>query len=128
MINSVDTTYRIGGLVELLAAERTMGSKTEGRLTDHLIRLGADISEDVRGLYGPISIEGAYGIEEKVFTSGLWVVQTIRKSSVIRRQRPNFGPMMFRKAFVPAAQKNEEKIVLVAELAVAEAAKLTGWF
>lgn len=114
-------TYRILGLEQLLEVERTFGAKTEGVLTNHLLRLGEDVAMDIRDVYMNYSVEGAYAIMPKVFTSGLWVVQTMTKSRRKQRQRPNFGPMMFREAFIPGVEKNEDKIVLVADLAVQEA-------
>ena len=117
---ALDTTYRIGGLTQLLAAEKTVGAKTQGVLTDHLLKIGDMVKLEVRELYGPYSIKGGQGVQEKVFTSGLWVVQTIVKSRDPAMRRPNFGPLMFRKAFAPAVQHKEEAIVLAADLAVAE--------
>lgn len=124
MIAPIHVTYRIAGLDQLLQAEQTFGAKTEGILTDHLMRLGEDVALDVRNAYLPYSVEGAYGVKPKVFVSGLWVVQTLNKSKVKKRQRPNFGPMMWNEAFEPAARDNEHKIGLAADLAVAEATSL----
>jgi hypothetical protein len=120
----VDITYRIAGLDQLLAAENTVGAKTEGILTDHLLRLGEDVAQDVRHEYLDYSVEGAYGVVAKVFTSGLWVVQTLEKSRDPSKQRPNFGPLMMREAFVPAVEENEPRIVVAADMAIAEATAL----
>jgi len=120
----VDITYRIAGLDQLLAAENTVGAKTEGILTDHLLRLGEDVAKDVRHEYLDYSVEGAYGVVAKVFTSGLWVVQTLEKSRDPSKQRPNFGPLMMREAFVPAVEENEPRIVVAADMAIAEATAL----
>jgi hypothetical protein len=117
-------TYRMAGLTQLLELERTFGAKTQGILTEHLHHLGEQVMEDVRDRYAPYSIEGAYGVVEKVFVSGLWVVQTLPKSRDKNRQRPNFGPLMWRKAFVPAVRDNEARIGIVAEQAVQEAREL----
>jgi len=116
-----EATYRILGLEQLLEAERTFGAKTEGILTNHLMRLGEDVASDIRDVYVNYSVEGAYSIMPKVFTSGLWVVQTMPKSRRKQRQRANFGPLMFREAFIPGVDKNENKTVLAADLAVQEA-------
>lgn len=120
----VDVTYRIAGLTQLLEAENTVGAKTQGVLTDHLLRLGEDVAVDVRHEYLSYSVEGAYGVVAKVFTSGLWVVQTLEKSRDVSKQRPNFGPLMMREAFIPAVDENEPRITLAADLAVAEATAL----
>lgn len=116
-----EATYRILGLEQLLAVEKTFGAKTEGVLTTHLMRLGEHVAEDIRDVYVSYSVEGAYSIMPKVFTSGLWVVQTMPKSRRKNRQRENFGPKMFREAFLPAVDKNEDRIYLAADLAVQEA-------
>lgn len=113
---------RVTGLAGLLEKERTVGAKTEGLLTEHLRTLGDDIAEDVATRYIDYSVAGAQGVQAKVFTSGLWVVQTIRKSRAVLRRRPDFGPLMMRKAFLPAAHDNEAKALLAASLAVEEAA------
>jgi len=120
----IQLTYRVVGLDQLLSAEQTVGAKTQGILTDHLLRLGEDVARDIRGEYLNYSVEGAYGIVAKVFTSGLWVVQTLPKSRYVQKQRPNFGPLMMREAFIPAVDENESRIVVAADLAVAEATAL----
>lgn len=117
-------TYRIIGLEALLEVERTFGSKTEGILTQRLMELGEDVAEDIRTVYREYSPEGAEGVMPKVFVSGLWVVQTLAKSRRKSRQRPNFGPMMYREAFMPAVDKNENKIIMYADQAVVEARAL----
>lgn len=116
-----ECTYRIVGLERLLEVERTFGAKTEGVLTNHLMTLGHKVADDIRDVYVNYSIEGAYSIMPKVFTSGLYVVQTMPKSRRKNRQRPNFGPKMFREAFIPAVDENEDRILLAADLAVQEA-------
>ena len=112
------------GIDRLLEAERTIGAKTEGIFTEHLKKIGDRVTEDVRDRYGPYSVEGAYSVKPKVFTSGLWVVQTRKKSRNESRRRPNFGDLMMKKAFLPAARDNEPYALLAAELAVKEAADL----
>ena len=114
------------GLTQLLELERTFGAKTEGFLTTELHKVGQLIATDARGRYMPYSVEGAQGVQEKVFTSGLWVLQTKKKSRDPRKQRPNFGPLMMRNAFLPAARANESGAVTAAERAV-EAARLRYW-
>lgn len=114
------------GVTELLEAERTFGARTEGFLTTELHKVGQVIASDARARYAPYSVEGGQGVQEKVFTSGLWVVQTRKKSRDPRKQRPNFGPLMMRKAFLPAARDNESRAVAAAAAAV-EAARLRYW-
>lgn len=117
----IGVAFRVQGLTLLLEAEMKTGPEVERRLTGHLMAVGEDVARDIRDLYSPYSVEGAYGIVPKVFASGLWVVQTMDKSRVKARQRPNFGPMMYREAFIPGAEQNEDRVGLAAELAVAEA-------
>lgn len=112
---------RIVGLAELLEKERTFGARTQGILTERLLALGGTVASDVSGRYIDYSPAGAHGVKAKVFTSGLWVVQTIRKSRNPLRQRPNFGPLMMRKAFLPAVRDNEGNVLEAATAAVEEA-------
>lgn len=116
----MDVAARIDGLTELLEKERTVGARTEGALTEHLYTVGEQVAADTRGRYLDYSVDGAHTIQAKVFVSGLWVVQTRRKSRNILRRRPDFGPLMMRKAFLPAARNNEDRILLAASLAVEE--------
>lgn len=122
----IDVGVRIDGLAELLFKEKTVGAKTEGFLTERLLEVGADVARDVATRYEPYSLKGAAGVQERVFTSGLWVVQTIRKSRNVLRQRPGFGPLMMEKAFGPAAADNESNVLLAGEQAVEEA-RLLYW-
>jgi hypothetical protein len=116
----VEGELHIVGLAGLLEKERTAGAKTEGLLTERLLEVGDQVADDVRHRYIDYSAAGANGVEAKVFTSGLWVVQTIRKSRSPLRRRPNFGPLMMRKAFLPAAHDNEAAATAAATAAVAE--------
>lgn len=116
----------IQGLTKLLEAERTVGAKTEGFLTTELLGVGRDVARETSRRYQPYSAAGAAGIQTKVFTSGLWVLQTIKKSRNPARRRPNFGPLMYRKAFYPAVKQNESKTLIAAERAV-ERARLHYW-
>lgn len=113
---------RIVGLTELLEKERTVGAKTEGLLTEKLRQVGETVAVGTRTLYGPYSSRGAAGVTTKVLVSGVWVVQTIRKSRNTLRRRPNFGPLMMRKAFLPAAYDNQQAVLAAAQQAVDEVA------
>lgn len=118
----LDVSLRLNGLQELLEKERTFGAKTEGFLTDRLLELGKDVQRSAQAYYEPYTQRGADAIQEKVFaTSGLWVVQTLRKSRDLSKRRPNFGPLMMRKSFLPAARDNEAKLLPAAQAAVEEA-------
>lgn len=114
----MEVTTRLQGLTELLRAEKTFGARTQGFLTEELHKVGELVAADARSRYAPYSTVGGHGVQTKVFTSGLWVVQTIKKSRDPRRQRPNFGPLMMRKAFLPAARDNESAAVTAATVAV----------
>lgn len=122
----MEETFRIEGLTDLLRAEATVGAKTEGLLTDALRGVGEMVARDTRQRYQPFSPTGAAGVETKVFVSGVYVVQTLHKSRNLMRRRPNFGPLMMRKAFLPALRDNETRVVEAAEAAV-ETARLRYW-
>lgn len=114
-------TVRFKDLAELLRAEQTVGAKTEGFLTRELFLVGELVAADVRRGYDPYSSQGMMGIQTKVFTSGVWVVQTLRKSRNMMRRRPNFGPFIFKKAFYPAMKNNENNVLEAANRAMVEA-------
>lgn len=120
----MDVEARIIGLAALLDKERTFGSKVEGPLTEALHKVGEKVAADVRQRYEPYSAVGAEGVQEKVLASGLWVVQTRTKSRNPKKRRPNFGPLMWDKAFGPAASDNADHVLEAAEAAVQEAAAL----
>jgi hypothetical protein len=117
----MDVTVRLDGLQAMLAKEKTVGAKTAGLLTEQLLKVGDLVAADVRERYQPYSAPGAAGVQEKVFTSGLWVVQTIRRTRSIPRRRDSFGSLMMRKAFGPAAIDNESRVLAAGEIAVNEA-------
>ena len=100
------------GLLELLRAENTVGSKVDGVLSDALYQVAEQtIAPEVRSRYKSYSQAGADGVETKVFTSGVWVVQTLRKSRAMSRRRPSFGPLMMEKAFIPSVNHNRAWVV-----------------
>ena len=121
----MDVGVRVVGLLALLAKEQTFGARTDGILTDHLLEIGRKVAIDVSDRYIDYSPDGAAHVQEKVFAgTGLWVVQTLRKSRNVMRRRPTFGPLMMRKAFLPAAADNQAGVLLAADLAVQEATAL----
>jgi len=122
----MDATFRITGLAELLAAERTVGDKVEGELAGALQAVGEIVARDTRARYQPFSPAGAAGVQTKAFVSGVYVVQTIRKSQNILRRRRNFGPLMMRKAFLPALRQNENRVAEAAGAAI-EQARIRYW-
>lgn len=117
----METTFRIQGLTELLRKEQTVGAKVEGELATALQGAGGIVARDAAHRYQPFSVRGGAGIQTKVFVSGVYVVQTIRKARDVTKRRPNFGPLMMRKAFLPALRDNETKVIAAAEAAVEQA-------
>lgn len=122
----MDATFRIKGLLELLEAERTVGAKVEGELATALQGVGEIVARETRQKYQPYSTVGADGVQTKVFVSGVYVVQTLRKSRNVLRRRSNFGPLMMRKAFLPALRNNENRVAEATAAAV-EQAKIRYW-
>lgn len=116
----MDVRTNIVGLTGLLEKERTFGAKVEGPLSAQLLRVGEVVAHDTRARYVEYSARGAGGVRTKVFTSGLWVVQTLLKSRDIVKRRPNFGDLMMRHAFLPAAHDNEAYVASAAEVAIEE--------
>lgn len=74
---------------------------------DGLVKIGEPMARDIAGLYAAKSAKGAAGVRAKVTRPGNAIVaQTVRKGRGLR-QRKNFGPMMFSRAFLPGLEKNE---------------------
>lgn len=108
-----------------------MGNEGWVLLEKHLLAAGERVAGSTRQHYlevnssGP-DIRGAGGIRAQASTKGAFVVQTIRKSEFPSLRRPNYGPRMMRKAFLPAAWGNRGYTLAQAALAVEEA-KLLYW-
>lgn len=74
------------------------------------------VAKDVRRPYSEFSVKGAEGVKAKVTRPGNAVVaQTLRKTRRVDKRRPNFGPMIYKKAFLPAINDNQEKIELAVD-------------
>lgn len=76
-----------------------------------LLELAEMVKKDITPVYQGYSPVGAASIVAKVTRPGTAVVaQTMRKSRTIPRRRRKFGDLMMRTAFMPALEKNRERI------------------
>lgn len=107
------------------AAAAAMGTQGWELLERHLLVAGDHVAAGVRSRYLTVNANpderGAGGIDNQASTRGAFVVQTIRKSEFPDLRRPNYGPRMMRKAFLPAAWEAREFTLAQAALAVEEA-------
>jgi len=122
-------TVSVSGLEGLAAAARGMANGGWAILEKHLLAAGERVATSTRSYYldvnksGP-DIRGSTGVRAEASARGAFVVQTIRKSDFPSLRRPNYGPRMMRKAFLPAAWANRGYTLAQAALAVEEAKAL----
>lgn len=123
-------TVKVVGLSEMAAAAAEFSAFAWERLRAHLLEAGYAVRVDVEGLYLEVNKnpdeKGAGGIRNEASYAGAFVVQSIRKTSNTNLRRPNYGPRMMVKAFLPAAWANRSKTLLAAVAAVEEA-RATFW-
>ena len=121
-------TVRIVGLKGLARAAAAMGTEGWAMLERHLLIAGAHVATGVRQYYLTVNAQpdqrGAGGIDNQASTRGAFVVQTIRKAENVSMRRPNYGPRMMRKAFLPAAWQGRDFVLMQAMSAVEEAKKV----
>lgn len=129
MPRSGAVTVGISGLEGLVATARAFGNGAQALLEEHLLAAGERVAATTREKYltvnssGP-DVHGSSGIRAEASGRGAFVVQTIRKSEFPEMRRPNYGPRMMRKAFLPAAYQNRAYTLMQAQLAVEEARAL----
>lgn len=129
MPRSGAVTVGVSGLEGLVASAKAFGDAAQALLNEHLLAAGERVAASTREYYltvnssGP-DATGAGGVRAEASARGAFVVQTIRKSEFPEMRRPNYGPRMMRKAFLPAAYQNRAYTLLQATLAVEEARAL----
>lgn len=116
------------GLEQMARAAAAMGTEGWAILKVRLDAAGERVAEGVRERYLSVNrrpdARGAGGIDNESSTRGAFVVQTIRKSPFPELRRPNYGPRMMRKAFLPSAWANRNYTLLQAEAALEEAKRI----
>lgn len=121
-------TVHVTGLEGLAAAARGMANGGWAILEKHLLAAGERVATSTRTHYLDANlspdVKGAMGVRAEASARGAFVVQTIRKSEFPSLRRPNYGPRMMRKAFLPAAWENRGYTLTQAALAVEEAKAL----
>lgn len=101
-------TVRVEGLTQLMDIVSQSEADLDVFMRDGLLAIADRVSVDVRSRYQPYSEIGAAGVKAKVSTKGAaLVVQTLRRGRNMNLRRPNFGPLMMRKAFLPALKHGE---------------------
>lgn len=114
----------IKGLKKLQRLLRESDAELALWLREGLLDIADHVAVDVRMKYSEYSEVGAQGVRPKVMRSGrVLVAQSLRKSRSMTSRRKDFGPLMMRKAFLPAvkdnrAYVNESALALVEELRV----------
>lgn len=114
-------TVRVEGLPRYMKLVAESEADVEDWLRVGLLALGEKVAKDVRARYAPYSEPGAAGVKAKVRKTGTVVVaQTMRKSRNMNLRRGNFGGLMMRKAFLPAADAAEKEVEAGAEVLFAD--------
>jgi hypothetical protein len=87
-----------------------------------------DIEQGVKSRYLTVNAtpdnRGSEGISSRVNAKGAAVFQTLRKTEFPSNRRPNYGPRMLAKAFIPAMREDRARVVANAKAALEEAKKL----
>jgi hypothetical protein len=121
-------TVQISGLEGLAAAAQAMSNGSWALLEKHMLTAGERVAEGSRSRYLTANrspdIRGSEGIRAEASAGGAFVVQTIRKSDFPELRRPNYGPRMMRKAYLPAAWQSRGYTLMQAALAIEEARAL----
>ena len=121
-------TVQISGLEGLAAAARAFANGAQSLLDQHLLAAGRKVAADTRRYYLEVNqrpdVKGSTGVREEASLRGAFVVQTLRKAENESLRRPNYGPRMMMKAFLPAAWENRAYTLMQAQLAVEEARAL----
>lgn len=121
-------TVQVSGLEGLTAAAMAMSNGSWALLEKHLLAAGQRVAEGAQSRYltanAQPDIKGSTGIRAEASGRGAFVVQTIRKSPFPELRRPNYGPRMMRKAFLPSAWENRSYTLTQAALAIEEAKAL----
>lgn len=113
---SLGSSVRIEGLKNLQRAIEECDAELEAWLKDGLLEIGEHVADDVRKVYARYSKKGAERVKAKVMKRGnVLVAQTLSKSRQMNRRRRNFGGLMMREAFMPAAERNESYVLAQGE-------------
>jgi hypothetical protein len=87
-----------------------------------------DIEAGVKSRYLTVNKQpdtrGSEGVSSRVSPKGAAVFQTLRKTEFPSNRRPNYGPRMLARAFIPAMREDRARVVADAKLALEEAKKL----
>jgi hypothetical protein len=121
---SSNFTVKVEGLPEFQAL--VMGSMTEieTELALGMKNIANVVAARVRAKYSPYSAPGAAGVKAKLSGGQVWtgkavVAQTLAKSRTMSMRRTNFGPLMMKKAFLPALDATQEYARMEAEALLA---------
>lgn len=119
---------RVYGTREMATAARAFGEAGYALFIEALFEAAAVVKDGVVSRYLTVNKRpdnrGASGIIHRADATGAVVIQTIRRSEDPSLRRPNYGPRMIRKAFLPSMADHAPYVVAEAEKALAEARRL----
>lgn len=120
---------RVHGTAGLTRAAQKFGEEGYALFIKNLGDAAEKIAEGVRQRYltvnksGPDQ-RGADGVVVRLNPKGAAVAQSLRKSEFPSLRRPNYGPRMLAKAFIPAMRADRADVVARAKAALEEAKNL----
>jgi hypothetical protein len=118
------------GTVGLARAAAKFTTEGYALFLGELTKAGERVKQGVQERYLTVNqqpdVRGAGGITLRTGLRGAEVGQSIRKSEDASLRRPNYGPRMMLKAFIPAL-KAERTYVVVQAKAALETAKALYW-
>jgi len=119
---------RVHGTAGLARAARRFSEEGYALFIKDLEEGAKRIEEGVKSRYLTVNAQpdnrGAEGIDSRATEKGAAVFQTLRKAEFPSKRRPNYGPRMLARAFIPAMREDRAYVVAQAKLALEEAKKL----
>lgn len=130
MANRPGLYVRTSGTTGLARASARFGTEGYALFIGELTRAGERVKQGVQGRYLTVNTRpdtrGAGGITLMPGLRGAEIGQSIRPSEDLSRRRPNYGPRMMLKAFIPALKAERGYVVEQAKAAL-ETAKALYW-
>ncbi len=108
-------TVRVHGLREFVRAADRAGAESKKAVRTTLRQVGEDVRQDAQQRFSSIDARSAAGYRVSVRTTGVFVVQSLRKTTGLR---PDYGALQMRQALLPALENADAKIAERFEVAL----------
>lgn len=102
-------TVRVRGLKELQRDFRKMSARLDKDVNKELREAAKIVSDDARSRFSAYSGPSSMGIRPRVKGGGRAFVEQSRRRTT--GQRPDFGVLQMRKAFLPALDAKQEEVI-----------------